>query len=133
MKTRLYHYVPPCPRCGSLRTGRFITGSYDSISEVRALKKGELIQSKYTQDSFTCFCDDCGISFPGQIKIMLLSSAELQEQKKLRCITEDLESGLQDYYKDDQKYQKDLLKQNDFWHKHVLRRFKKNANRDNTK
>ena len=78
-----YHDTGECPRCGSLRTGRFIEKIHKSEidAKLKYLKKGELIRfrNEYTPKEYNCFCDDCDGCWYGEILIYQITYEELEE------------------------------------------------------
>ena len=84
---KTYYYVPPCPKCKSYLTGRFmreLSSSYDTNWRMEtALKNGEIIAAK-SNSKYNCFCLLCGNEWNDEIKFKLLSLKEIAEQRELR-------------------------------------------------
>lgn len=78
-----YHDTGECPRCGSLRTGRFIEKitKNETQTQLKYLKKGELIRfrNEYTPKEYNCFCDDCESNWYEKIEVYSIDNEELQE------------------------------------------------------
>lgn len=91
-----YTYVPPCPRCGSVHTGRYISQAIMMGSlidtEKQALKKGELVRISgvpLSEMEVNLFCDDCGVEWMGKTTTLWLDKKEIEEIKARENITED--------------------------------------------
>lgn len=61
---RLYYRVPPCPECGSRKTGRYMKKprSVEDMVYVQSqsLANGELIRFVPREPIKNCYCEDCG-------------------------------------------------------------------------
>lgn len=88
-----YNYVPPCPRCKSLRTGYVIEGQHTENNEkikLERLQMGEIVNlHAYVSDSNNLFCESCGIMWTGEIIKKRLTKEEIEIEKANRGITED--------------------------------------------
>ncbi len=90
-----YYYVPPCPECGSKKTGKIIL-SHDADTDQyiveTALKNGELttIQDEYPFGN-NLYCDDCGFTWWGRSKLMWVSPGKILEEKTARGTVELLD------------------------------------------
>lgn len=94
LKSR-YMYVPPCPRCGSKKTG-YIINSFDMIQQdldtekIRRLLNGELVElNKFVSDEKTLFCNECLIQWRGEPTVRYLTYEEVEKEKEERGITEE--------------------------------------------
>lgn len=94
-KKKQYFYVPPCPHCGSKKTG-YVLNNFDTINvdieteKIKRLLNGELVElHNFISDEFTLFCDECGIEWHGQPEIKYLTMQEIEEQKMLRGIDDE--------------------------------------------
>lgn len=102
----LYHYVPPCKRCGSYKTGYYIHGlvTADWIIK-RALRHGEyamITSEPLTSDTVNCFCGECGIEWhEDDIQLKILNEKQFEEQLKLRDIDTATENA--DIYFENEK------------------------------
>lgn len=102
---KYYHYVPPCPRCGSHKTGRYVNvlmpnyGTEKIIA--KCLKGGELI--KITGDlslpENNVYCEDCGAEWSTNIDTFLINKKQLEMQIKLRGITQKIYKDMKNYKK----------------------------------
>ena len=82
-----YYDVPPCIRCGSYITCRYIKLHGDNDVEWQideSLRHGELVQALDELPEQNCFCAECGCEWIGDVKLRFISKAELQEEKKQR-------------------------------------------------
>ena len=91
-----YTYVPPCPRCGSVHTGRYIfqSVSFTSIADAerKALERGELVRIAgvpLSEMDVNLFCNDCGIEWMGKTTELRLDKEEIEQIKKRERITEE--------------------------------------------
>ena len=104
-----YYYVPPCPYCGSVRTGRFVEyrrDTQDQYTEKMSLKNGELIQFVAKIDpEASFFCADCGTTWSEYAPMKWFTMEEIEEEKKKRgtaaYYTETIEEE-----KDERKHRK---------------------------
>ena len=92
-----YHFVPPCPRCNSYRTGRFVlidSERESSLFMFNALLKGELVETILGRDvsllEHNIYCKDCGAEYFGNVDVIYLTDEEIKQQQTLRGITEEL-------------------------------------------
>lgn len=92
---RKYHYVPPCPKCGSLRTGRFfyVSTTYQKIERIIAenMRYGELSKIELgfgNELEHNAYCEDCGIQWYANIQELPLTDERIQQEMKKRGITE---------------------------------------------
>lgn len=78
-----YRDCGECPRCGSLRTGRFLEkiSNNETKTKLKYLKRGELIRfrNEYTPKEYNCFCDDCDTQWFGEILTYSITDEELEE------------------------------------------------------
>lgn len=83
-----YYYVPPCPICGSVRTGRYVrihSVVNDEYSNKMSLKNGELTKFTNSVDpDKQFFCSSCGAEWSELSSIKWLSLAQIDEEKKKR-------------------------------------------------
>lgn len=83
-----YYYVPPCPNCGSRKTGYYIrsNGDYQTRwSEIQAFKNGELVEAVPIIPRENAFCIDCGYNWKELIDAKMMSlefiSNEIEARK----------------------------------------------------
>lgn len=88
-------YVPPCPHCGSKKTG-YIINSFDvfqnnlDVEKIKRLLNGELVElNKFVSDENILFCADCEIQWSGIPEIRYLDNQEIEEEKEKRGITDE--------------------------------------------
>lgn len=82
----LYYYVPPCPQCGSRKTGRYVrtplTGS--GYMKEESLKNGELIRFEAEEPVNNGFCVSCGHEWPVHVETKFWSYARIHEEQLVR-------------------------------------------------
>lgn len=99
-----YVYVPPCPKCGSFKTGFYVLGINPNQREIkRHLKNGEYIDFSFDVSDTNCFCIDCGISWFTPLKIKYLDKQELEEEKKKREINENCFCIADSFFEEDKE------------------------------
>lgn len=81
-----YYYVPPCPVCGGMKTGRYLKEPrIDSEYLYRkSLENGEIIRFAPKEPIINCFCEECGYEWGKTISVRFITPDELIEQKRLR-------------------------------------------------
>ena len=91
-----YTYVPPCPRCGSVHTGRYICQTVSNSTllnaEQKALERGELVRITsipYSELQANLYCSVCGIEWTGKTTQIWLTKKEIDQIKKREGITEE--------------------------------------------
>ena len=79
---KLYYYVPPCPACGSRRTGRIMRQPFLDAGYIKeqALKNGELLRFAKEEPINNAFCEECGRTWPTKIEGKLWRDARVQEE-----------------------------------------------------
>lgn len=84
----LYYYVPPCPRCGSRKTGRYlrITFMNHGKSVEESLRHGEIAREVSTVPYENCFCEDCDYEWHSRVLARMLTKAEYDEEIRVREI-----------------------------------------------
>ena len=82
------HETPPCKRCGSIATGRYLI-SNDQEDGIRYLQHGEYIRPCSEVPMNNLFCTECGMEWTGPVKFRYMSRAELNDRKKIMGITKD--------------------------------------------
>ena len=86
----LYYYIPPCPVCGSNRTGRYVKRPIlHSEKDLRylieeSLSHGELIRICEKEPIENAYCEECGHEWPEHVYARLWDTERIEEQKKLR-------------------------------------------------
>ena len=94
---RTYTYVPQCPFCKSYNTVYFIHTNFSTKASpfqiAKHLKNGEYVRFRgmfESEEAPTCFCENCGIEWSGRPQQIFVSEERIQEERKLREITDDL-------------------------------------------
>jgi len=84
----IYYYVPPCPACGSRKTGRYVRRPIWKEDawyvESRSLRCGELVRLTAFVPYDNAYCEECGGEWHKRIEPRLMNSAAIQEEKKAR-------------------------------------------------
>lgn len=90
----IYYYVPPCPRCGSRKTGRYVKTPYSGAGYMKehSLKNGELIRFCLEEPIDNGFCASCGFEWPVRVETRFLPYQKIMEEQKVR--------GTQDAYEE---------------------------------
>ncbi len=83
---KFYHYIEPCPKCGSRRTGRFVAKPMLSAGAYHqnALRNGELIQFQETEPINNLYCADCRYEWAGQVKLKFWKHDRIREEVIIR-------------------------------------------------
>lgn len=91
---RKYHYVPPCPKCGSLKTGRFyyVSTTYQQIEKMVAenMRYGELSKIEIgfgNELDHNAYCEECGAQWYTNIEKLPLTDERIQQEMENRGIT----------------------------------------------
>lgn len=82
----IYYYVPPCPLCGSMHTGRYVRKAFidETYMDRKSLENGEIIRQVPREPIKNCFCEDCGYEWGAHIETKFLTADEVNEQRMLR-------------------------------------------------
>lgn len=87
----LYYYVPPCPVCGSGRTGRYVKKPFTEADTryliEQSLKNGELVRLCDSVPIENAYCEECGYEWPEHIYADLWDTERIRQQKKIRGTT----------------------------------------------
>ena len=88
MKT--YYYVPPCPKCGSKMTGRFVFPVLMQKQQMLldAYANGELVAFYDRLKNENAFCAACGYEWNAKIETTRLTDAQIQQEKQDRHVDE---------------------------------------------
>ena len=82
-----YYYVPPCPKCKSPMTGKFVRelhSEYETDWRLKSsLKNGEII-APGTKNGKECFCLNCGHEWNDIVELKFWTIEKINEQKELR-------------------------------------------------
>lgn len=137
---RKYHYVPPCPRCGSLKTGRFyyVTNTAFGVEKVIAenLKYGELVRvvTGFGDElEYNAYCEDCDIKWMAKIEEYKLTDERITQECKDRGISKETINNMvniKKISKAKKKEEKKAEKRNkkEFKNKQKAKNVKKNKN-----
>ena len=82
-----YYYVPPCPKCGSMETGRIVKqpGSHADYTMMASLKNGEIIMfDPSPSPTDNLFCLHCGNVWTGEVTLRMLSKSQISYEAKKR-------------------------------------------------
>ena len=94
LKVRPYYYIPPCPYCESGMTGRYVKNHrYNDINYVitDALRHGELVKAvPEVPDYLNVFCVECKKEWHHDVKLSLISTDQLAEERRARYTEEIL-------------------------------------------
>lgn len=79
--------VPPCPRCGSRLTGRYLKyhsiDNDDYISKT-SLKNGELIRFvPEVDEDHNLFCSECGFTWSEYLSVQWKSIKDIKEERRV--------------------------------------------------
>jgi len=99
---RIIYIVPKCPKCESIRTGRYVEyrGLDPDGYQASFLRKGEIIMPSYTAHSNNLFCVDCDFEWSGSFTKKLISGKELKKIKEEIGISDELIEELEDHIVD---------------------------------
>lgn len=85
---RIYYYVPPCPSCGSRKTGRYVrqplTAADMRYVETESLKNGELVRFAPRVPEKNAYCEDCGHEWACGISARLVPRERIMEEQAAR-------------------------------------------------
>ncbi len=117
-----YTFVPPCPRCGSLKTGYKVfcqTEKECNEAIYKGLLNGELVEGTLNFNDIygdtNLFCKSCGSRWFGKTEEKRLTFEEKMQERENRGITDKI---IEEYsiielnYFERKKVQKELKKQN---------------------
>lgn len=104
-----YYYIPPCPRCKSVRTGRLMKyhrTTNDEYINKASLKNGELIKFVPEVDpDHDLFCADCGFTWSEYISVQWYTQDQIDEEKRKRGTISQLDDVIKEE-KEEEKNQK---------------------------
>ncbi len=105
-----YHFVPPCPRCGSYHTGRYVKTSDPKVDKLYISKanKGELVKgvNPYIPLEYNAYCEECGSEWNAVIENRIRTPEMVLIEKQRRGISEDFREEFEENYvltKDEKK------------------------------
>ena len=124
-KTR-YHRVPPCPRCESKKTGRFIyvANTRNGVEKIigDCMARGELVRvipGLETTQYENAYCENCGIEWHANIETFWLPKEAIAKERFDRGITKEkyknikeIKSTAKARLKEDRKKRKAEIKAN---------------------
>lgn len=83
-----YYYVPPCPKCGSRITGRYVKQprKQDDAEYMQreSLKHGELIRFVPSEPTKNCYCEECEYEWGHKVQMYLISKERMNEEIEVR-------------------------------------------------
>lgn len=90
--------MPPCPICGSEKTGRYVQQQYVKKHYIvlQSLKNGEIVKLKKKLPYKNAFCIDCNFEWREQPRLVLIDDDD-KEMEKARRKTENM---LTEYIRD---------------------------------
>lgn len=84
-----YYYIPPCPKCGSRRTGRYIRETRNSaMIEESSLRHGEIVRFAMEEPIKNAFCVDCGYTWGCTPELKFWPQSRIQEEIEERTTEE---------------------------------------------
>lgn len=87
-RIHMYKYVPPCPKCKSRITGRYVRMpalvSDRQYQERESLKGGEIVRFISKVPYKNCFCVDCSHEWHELVDTKWMSKAEIEEEIEAR-------------------------------------------------
>ncbi len=96
-----YYYIPPCPECGSKRTGRYMREPSIPFLEGRdgkeytvkqCLKRGELVRFVPRRvPENNVFCADCGHEWKYDVRMSIVPRSRIEEEIRERGTIEAYE------------------------------------------
>ncbi len=97
---KLYCYISPCKKCGSYKTGYYLYDKVKPSFYKKHLKRGEYAIPVDRPQELNCFCLDCGINWHEDLHLQFFTPEQIDEQKKLRRISDDkLDKNIDNYFK----------------------------------
>lgn len=83
-----YKYVPPCPKCGSKCTGRYVreplTETDMEYIELNSLKNGEIVRFVPKEPTDNAFCVDCGHKWGCMITTRYFTKEQIEHEIDVR-------------------------------------------------
>jgi len=84
-----YYYIPPCPKCGSRRTGRYIKETRGSqYIEEESLRHGEIVRFAMSEPVKNAFCVDCDYTWGCTPQLKFWTTDRIQEEIEARTTEE---------------------------------------------
>ena len=111
-----YHYVPPCPRCGRKKTGRFLfmMNTYNGVEKAISdcMANGELvkIRTSFQSQYENAYCEDCGCEWNANIQDIPATEEQIRHQMDIRGITKESVESVKNIRKITKKSIKDKKK-----------------------
>ena len=88
-----YYNIPPCPKCGSRRTGRYIREPSIPLIEGRdsrdytikeCLLHGELVRLAPHVPLNNAYCEDCGYEWKQDVRVSIVPRSRIDEEIEAR-------------------------------------------------
>lgn len=94
----LYYDIPPCPECGSRRTGRYLRSSFFETENMKILEEGILCGEVVDlttdpQKKHTAFCRDCGHEWHYEARASVIGKTERDRQRRERFSEKEIEEA----------------------------------------
>lgn len=111
------YYVPPCPKCQSTLTGRFLyLTSINGVEKIvsQRLAHGELVRviPGMCESSYeNAFCEECGCEWHANIEVRRLTDEEMARARVEKGITKEKYISVKDIKKNTKKELKQKRKQ----------------------
>ena len=86
MWKHIYYFVPPCPKCGSRKTVRYIRSPLtgEGYTKEASLKNGELVRFSFEVPVNNGYCMSCGYEWPVRVETKLWSYTKIREEQIAR-------------------------------------------------
>ena len=88
LKIHMYKYVPPCPKCHSVCTGRYVrtpmTKGDRDYMEIETLKYGEIVRFINRTPTKNLFCVDCDYTWHGLVETRWYNMEEIEREVEQR-------------------------------------------------
>ena len=84
----IYYYIPPCPACGSRKTGRYVrqplTAGDRRFVETESLRNGELVRFAPHVPEKNAYCEECGHEWTHAVSVRLVPRERIMEEQAAR-------------------------------------------------
>ena len=82
----IYYYMPPCPRCGSEITGRYIQRPLVKADYMvlESLKNGEIVELRKKVPDKNAFCKSCGFEWREAPRVVWIDEDEKEYERAHR-------------------------------------------------
>ena len=89
--------MPPCPKCGSEITGRYVQKPIvkNDYMVLESFKNGEIIETKKRVPKKNAFCKECGFEWTEEARLVLIDEdekdAEISRRKTEKLMQQYIE------------------------------------------